>query len=43
MCKTAKVKPLCKKGKNTEPENYRPVLLLPILSKIIKRVVYNPL
>ena len=29
MCKTAKVKPLYKKVKNTEPKNYRPVSLLP--------------
>ena len=43
MCKTAKVKPLYKKGKNAESENYRPVSLLPILSKIIERVVYNQL
>ena len=41
MCKTAKVKPLYKKGKNAESQNYRPVSLLPILSKIIERVVYN--
>ena len=43
MCKTAKVKSLYKKGKNTEPKTYRPVSLLPILSKIIERVVYNQL
>ena len=34
---------LYKKGKNIEPENYRPVSLLPILLKIIERVVYNQL
>ena len=43
MCKTAKVKHLYKKGKNTEPENYIPASLLPILSKIIERVAYNQL
>ena len=35
--------PLYKKGKNTEPENYSPVSLLPILLKIIERVVYDQL
>ena len=43
MCKAAKVKPLYKKGKNTEPKNYKLVSLLPILSKIIERVVYDQL
>ena len=41
MCKTAKVKPLYKERKNTELKNYIPVSLLPILSKIIERVVCN--
>ena len=42
-CRTGRVKPVCKKSKNTEPKNYRPVSLLPILSKMIERVVYNQL
>ena len=37
LCKTPK------KDKNTEPKNYRPVSVLPMLSKIIERVVYNQL
>ena len=43
MCKTTKVKTLSKKVKQTETENYRPVSLLPILSKSIERVLYNQL
>ena len=43
MCKTAKVKPVYKKGKDTEPTNYKPVSLMSILIKIIERVVYNQL
>ena len=39
--KTAKLKPHYKKGKSTEPENYRPVSILQILSKITERVVHN--
>ena len=31
MSNTAKVKPFYKKEINTEPENYKPVSLLPIL------------
>ena len=40
-CKSPKVRLVFKKGKNTEPKNYRPVLLLPVMSKFIKRVVHN--
>ena len=43
MCNTAKVKPLYQKSKNTEPKNYRPLSLLPIISKIVERVVCNQL
>ena len=37
------MKPLYKKGKNTEPKNYGRISLLSILSKIIEKVVYNQL
>ena len=45
MWRAAKVKPLYKKGKNTEPKIYRPISWLSILSKIIlldkmKNLVY---
>ena len=35
----AKVKPLLKKGSNTDPQNYHPIWLLPILSKIIESII----
>ena len=40
-CKTAKVKPLFKKGSKTDPSNYRPISLLPLLSKVFERVVLD--
>ena len=38
-CKLAKLKPLYKKGTKTDPKNFKPIWLLPIVSKIIKRVI----
>ena len=43
MCKISKVKPFYKIRKNIVPKSYRPVSLLPNLSKIIERIVYNQL
>ena len=40
-CKIAKVKPLFKKGSKTDPSNYRPIPLLPLLSKVFERVVLD--
>ena len=40
-CKTAKLKPLFKKGSRTECKNYRPISLLPLVSKIIEKVIHN--
>ena len=34
-CKTAKLKSLFKHGSKTDPKNYRPISLLPLVSKII--------
>ena len=39
-CKTAKLKPLYKKGCKTDPKNYRPISLLPLISKVIEKVVH---
>ena len=40
MWKQAKVVPLLKKGDPLIPKNYRPVALLPILSKILEKAVF---
>ena len=40
-CKIAKLKPLYKKEAKTKPKNYQPISLLPLLSKIIERIIHN--
>ena len=40
-CKVAKLKPIFKKGKKVDPSNYRPISLLPLIPKIIKKVVHD--
>ena len=40
-CKVAKLKPLYKKGSLTLPCNYRPISLLPLMSKVIEKVVHE--
>ena len=39
--KVAKVIPLHKKGDNQAMDNYRPISLLPAISKIYERVIYD--
>ena len=38
-CKIVKLKPLYKKGKRTDPKNYRPVSSFPVISKIYEKVI----
>ena len=40
-CKVAKLKPIFRKGKKTDLSNYRPISLLPSVSKIIERVIHD--
>ena len=40
-CKIAKLKPLYKKVSKTDPKSYRPVSLLPLVSKVIEKIIHN--
>ena len=43
QCKTAKTKPLFKKGIKTEAKNYIPISLLPLILKAIEKSTHNQL
>ena len=40
-CKIAKLKPQYKKGCRTEPKSFRPISLLPLLSKLIEKKIHD--
>ena len=41
--KTAKILPIFKNGDSSEPSIYRPISLLPFMSKILERAIYSRL
>ena len=43
LMKIAKVIPLYKGGLRDIPDNYRPISLLPVISKVLERILYNSL
>ena len=40
LCKVAKLKPIFKKRKNVDPSNYTLILLLPLISKKVEKIVH---
>ena len=40
-CKIAKLKPLFKRGSETDPKNYCPISLLPLISIIIEKIIHE--
>lgn len=41
--KIAKVTPIFKSGSKSDPSNYRPISVLPIISKVFEKILYNRL
>ena len=41
--KAAKVTPLLKKGIKSDPNTYRPISVIPVVSKVFEKIVYNQL
>ena len=40
-CKIAKLIPIYKKGSKSDPKNYRPISILPLISKIFEKVIHD--
>ena len=43
ILKSAEVKPVSKKKSRIDKENYRPVTILPVISKIFERLIFKQL
>ena len=41
-CKVTKIKPLHKNGLKIDPKDFRPILQLPLISKIIEQIIHDP-
>ena len=41
--KLARVSPIFKKGKRDDPNNYRPISIIPTVAKIFEKIVYDHL
>ena len=41
--KIARVAPIYKEGDNSEKTNYRPISVLPVISRLFERLIYNQL
>ena len=43
QCKIAKIRPIFKKGSKLEAVNYRPISLLPLISKVFEKCIHDQL